>query len=152
MDNELQKESLDSENYSGMELSRQAIESLAETRKWAAFVSIVGFVFLAILVLIMIASLFMTSLLPYSMGMVTGPFIAIMFLIIIAIYFFPIYFLYQFSAYSKKAIHGKSVEDMDKAMYYLKLHYRYMGILMIVILAIYLLIFIFGGLATLFFR
>jgi hypothetical protein len=71
----------------------------------------------------------------------------IIILIMITIYFFPIYFLYNFSRYAKIAIVQNDHTAFVEAMRYLKLHYRYMGIIMIVILSIYLLVFIFALMA-----
>lgn len=153
MENQMQGESIDSGIYANLELTPQAILSLNETRKWTMFLSILGFVFIGFLVLGMIGMLFVGSMIPMPVGGFSpGPLMAFMFLIIIAIYFFPVYFLFQFSAYSKKAITGKSTADLEKAMGFLRSHYRYMGILTIIILAIYVIIFLFAGLATAFFR
>lgn len=150
MENQMQNESIDSGIYSNMELTSQAIASLNETRKWTMFLSILGFVFIGLLVLVMIGSLFMTSLIPIP-GFGAGPVMAFGFLIVIAIYFFPIYFLFQFSSFAKKAIATKNPSDLEQAMGYLRSHYRFMGILTIVLLAIYIIIFLFAGLAAAFF-
>lgn len=151
MENQMQNESIDSGIYSNMELTPQAIASMDETRKWTMFLSILGFVFIGFLVLAMIGSLFMTSMIPVP-GMGTGPIMAFAFLLVIAIYFFPIYFLYQFSSYAKRAIATKSPADLEQAMGYLRNHYRYIGILVIIVIALYIVIFLFGILATAFFR
>ena len=100
MENQMQNESIDSGIYSNMELTSQAIASLNETRKWTMFLSILSFIFLGFFLLIMIVSLFMTSLIPVP-GAQVGPIMILPFLIIIAIYFFPIFFLFQFSVFSK---------------------------------------------------
>ncbi|HEX2936391.1 MAG TPA: hypothetical protein VHO72_13640 [Bacteroidales bacterium] len=150
MENQMQHESIDSGIYSNMELTPQAIASLNETRKWTMFFSILGFIFVGFFVLGMIASLFMTSLIPVP-GAQVGPIMVLPFLIIIAIYFFPIYYLFQFSALSKKAIATKNPTDLEQAMGYLRNYYRFIGILTIIILSLCVIIFLFAGLATAFF-
>lgn len=57
---------------------------------------------------------------------------------IIVIYGFPIYYLYQFGKFSKLAINNYDSEAITIAFQYIKLHYRFMGILVIVILICYL--------------
>jgi len=65
-------------------------------------------------------------------------------LFVAVIYFFPIYFLFKFSSLSKTAIESNNNESLETAFRYLKLHYRFMGIFVIVILGIYLLIGLFA--------
>ena len=55
------------------------------------------------------------------------------------IYGIPIYYLYQFGKYSKIAISNHDSAAITTAFQYLKLHYRFMGILVIVVLVFYIL-------------
>lgn len=149
----MQNESIDSGIYSNMELTAQAITSLNETRKWATFLSILGFISIGFMILGMVAMLFVGNLIPMPMGsMGAGPIMAISFLIVIAIMFFPVYFLFQFASYAKKAIATRNQGDLETSMGYLRNHYRFMGILAIIFISIYILIFVFAGLAAAFFR
>jgi hypothetical protein len=107
-------------------------------RKWAKFLSIVGFVFLTAMALF---SVFMLS--QFFYGGIRFQIMAIFPMILLgAVYFFPIYFLSRFSYYSKRALDTFSGESLAIALRYLKLHYAYMGILLIIILISYLFAFI----------
>ncbi len=123
-----------------MNLSNEAKFHLNETRKWTFFLSILGFVMLG----------FMT-IGVFSMGaivnQVTGeeaPFsslaIGVPYLFIGAIYFFPIYYLYKFSTNMKKAVLDEDETSVNEAFKSLKSHYKFMSILIIIMLALYLLI------------
>ncbi len=125
-------------------LDSSAIEHLKETRGWTNFISILGFVFLGLLLIMALAGgAAMARFNPAAAEIERGAFLMIM-LIMILIYFFPIYFLYNFSRYSKIAIRNTDQSAFVEAMRYLKLHYRYMGIIMIIICSIYILVFIFA--------
>ena len=138
-----------------MEFSPQSVIYLNETRKWTLFFSILGFVFLGLCVLgaIFMATMFSTIAggnLPFpGMGVAMG----IGYFLVGVLYFFPIYYLYKFSTYSKNAIYNEDSEQLNLAFKYLKSHYKFIGILTIVLLSIYVLIFLiasivggFGGL------
>ncbi|MGQ1910527.1 hypothetical protein ACT3CE_12170 [Marinifilum sp. RC60d5] len=133
-----------------MEFSAQSVIYLNETRKWTIFLSILAFIFLGLLV---IGSIFMsvifntinTDLVPF-MGIAIGA----VYLLVGVLYFFPVYYLYKFSKLSRSAIYEEDTNQLTLAFKYLKLHYKFIGILSIVMLSAYLIFFIiasvFGGL------
>ena len=127
--------------HNSLELDNIAIEQLAGTRKWTFFLAIGGFSIVGLLMIIFIG-LSATSTSSFS-GMMPGlAFIPM--LIISSIYFFPLYFLYQFSRWSKIAISDKDTYALSESLRYLKMHFKFMGILFIIILGIYALAAIIG--------
>ncbi|MGE0077398.1 MAG: hypothetical protein AB7S48_06035 [Bacteroidales bacterium] len=125
-----------------IEIGKEGLSHIYETRKWTMFLSILGFVFIGLMMLAALSILFVGG-----KGMLYGiGFLGIM-LIFIAIYFFPIYYLFKFSELSKEALSSRSSELMSNALMYLKKHYQFMGIFTIVILGIYLLVIIFAVIA-----
>lgn len=58
------------------------------------------------------------------------------------IYFFPILYLFRFSNWTKKALMNKSSLDLSVALKNLKSHYKFIGILTIVIISLYILVII----------
>ncbi|MBN2814799.1 MAG: hypothetical protein JXQ80_12030 [Bacteroidales bacterium] len=122
-----------------MEFGNEAIQHLNETRKWTMFLSILGFVLLG-LMLISVLFVLAAGSSRFPQAGIAGGFAFLMMLIICAVYFFPIYFQYQFSALSKQAILNKDSALLTKAMQYLKMQFKYLGILVIVLLSIYLII------------
>lgn len=140
MSDELQNNQAEADNT--LQLSDQTINHLDETRKWTTFLSILGFVFLGLLI---IFGLFFGRIFSRFGNMQMIPFaglIGIIYIIMAIIYFFPIYYLYMFSSYAKKACETRNPTDMEKAMQNLKSHFKFIGILIIVVLSLYLLIFL----------
>ena len=129
-------------NKESIEIQKEGLMHLFETRKWTMFLSVLGFICIG---LMMIAALVMLTV--SSRGFGFGIAFFIMMLIFIVIYFFPIYYLFKFSELSKIALSTKDNSQLTNALMYLKKHYQYMGILTIIGLSFYLLMFIFAGVA-----
>ena len=127
-----------------IEIEKEGLVHLFETRKWTMFLSVLGFIFIG---LMMLAALAITTIGSGGLGFGFGIMFFIMMLVFIVIYFFPIYYLFKFSELSKIALANKDNVQLTNALMYLKKHYKYMGILAIVILSLYLLMFIFAGVA-----
>lgn len=101
------------------------------------FLSIAGFVFIGIM---FIAFIFLLGK-GRGFAIATPPaFTFFPMLLLMAVYFFPIYFLYQFSNFSKQALDNSDSGLLSTAFRYLKMHYTFMGILFIVLMSIYLII------------
>lgn len=125
---------------------------LLESAKWSKFLSIVGFVMTGLMV---VGSLFMITLgstLPSMPGQaVKTPFVGmgVGYLVLSAIMFFPVYYLFKSSVGIKKGITLSSQEDFRNGFQNLKSHYKFTGILTIVMLSIYvlaiLIVLIFAG-------
>jgi len=86
-------------------------------------------------------------------GGIAGTFMFIVILIFAAIYFFPMLYLLKFSQHTKKAIATLDANELLLAFKNLKSYWVYLGILVIIILAIYILVFaVVGGGAMAMFR
>lgn len=132
-------------------LSPKAISFLFEIGKWCYFLSILGFVMVGFMIL---AGLFAGSIfanipggdaLPFS-----GAMIGIIYTIMGAIYFFPALFLYKFSIKIKSSLKTNNAEELEEGLENLKSHYKFIGILALVMLSFYLLIFVVSILGALF--
>ncbi len=139
----------------GMQLNSTAKAHIAETAKWANFLAIVGFVFLALFVIVAIfAGTLMSTLLASRSPMGAAPsfMLTITYLFIAVIYFFPLMYLYKFAQKAKSALRADDTHDLQIAFQNLKSVYKFMGILMIITLALYAIVFIIaivgGGLAA----
>lgn len=114
--------------------------------KWAKFMSILGFVFLGILLVIIFSIKRLFTFLSGMMGSVStfpdqymesiGSLIAIPYVIMAVIYFFPVLYLFQ---YSSRTIRGLKMNDQQmfgSGMKKLMAHFRYVGVLTITIIAL----------------
>jgi predicted RND superfamily exporter protein len=129
-------ETVEQENRNELVLEIQAEAYLRETGKWAKFLAIVGFIsmgFLAIGAIVMFAiSGSMGSLMPFPMWI-----IGFVYLLIAVIYCFPIYYLLKFANKAKEALDSRSKQCLTESMGFIKSHYKFVGILTIVMLALY---------------
>lgn len=120
---------------------------LNEAAGWTKFLSIVGFVFVGLMV---VGALFMGAFISEMMGnrMGGGAFLTVFYILMAVLYFFPIYYLFQFSAKMKAALAQRNSVLLEQAFENLKSHYKFMGILMIVLLGFYAIALVFMGLGA----
>jgi hypothetical protein len=118
-----------------MVLGFQAIEHLKQTRKWTSFLSIVTFVMLGLMVVFVIMMAVMFTSRPGMMGFLP----VIPLVVLVVIYFFPVYYLFQFSKFAKQATVHYDALALTQALRYLQMHYRFMGILVIILFGFYVL-------------
>lgn len=131
---------------------------LSEAARWGRFLAIVGFVFCGLIVLL---GLYMAvsfnkiegqfSDYPsyrrsYFDGMGIG--MAVFYILIAVIYFFPCLFLLRFSNAMKIALVGNDQTQLTESFKNLKVMFRYVGVIMIIILSIYGLALIIGVLSS----
>ena len=133
-------ESMVTENKE-IRLNEVAYTSLNEIRKWTLFFRILGIVGVAFMAIIGVVVMI---LLPaFNQGM-NAPyptsFLGIIYLILSAIYILPIIYLMQFSSKIKKALIFRDEDQLSLAFTALKLHFRTVGIIMLVIITFYIII------------
>lgn len=139
------------ENFD-MKLNETAKGFLKEAAKWAYFLSILGYIGIGFIV---VAAVFAGTIVAamgkmgggmdsgmHPMGSLGGTFITILYLVIAVLYFFPVYYLNKFSVNLKAAFRDNNTESLTTSFEYLKSHYKFIGIMMLVVFAIYALIFI----------
>lgn len=130
----------ETENDYGIELSEQAAEYLRITAKWAHFLAIVGFVMIGIMVLmgLFIGTVF-SAFIPEedSLGLVSQGGLTIMYLIIALLYFFPTLYLFRFAKRTRTALETENSELLTGGLEQLKSCFKFLGILMIVVLCFY---------------
>ena len=124
--------------YSDSQLTVSPMASgyLNETGRWGKFLAILGFCFIGLMVLI---GLFAGSFVAQATGdgSIPGFAFTLLYLVIGALYFFPVYYLYKFSKQVRTALARKDNKELDSAFENLKSHYKFLGIAMIIVLAIY---------------
>lgn len=135
------------EQFEELRIDRISREFLAETAKWANFLSILGFIGIG---LMMVVALFImvigasTSFGPFGGGV----FVGIFYILIAGFYFVPINYLYKFSSNMKNALRTNNQASLTSSFEYIKSHYKFIGILTIVIMGIYILMILWGMFAA----
>lgn len=135
-----------------LQFDNTAKDFLKETAKWAYFLSIIGFIGIGFLALIAVFAGTLFSQFNSMPGMAAyggslGTMIGVIYFLMAALYFFPVYYLFKFSSNAKKAFRDNDSQALTESIGYLKSHYKFFGILMIILLALYALMFVFAILA-----
>ena len=139
------------QNLFDLQIDQPVSNYLSESAKWAKFLAIVGFVFCGLFaVLALFAGSFTSTAfgsLGGSAGM-SGIFVILIYLGIAALYFFPCLFLFHFANKMQRALRQNDQGSLTDSFRNLKSCYKFLGILMIVILAFYAIAIIVGMLAA----
>ncbi|OSZ77978.1 hypothetical protein CAP35_06835 [Chitinophagaceae bacterium IBVUCB1] len=117
-----------------------------EMTRWTKFLAIVGFVMIGLMILLglFMGSIMTTALGGTAIGAMSGIGFTLIYLLIAALYFYPTYALYKYSVLIKPAINNADTELFNRAIGYKKGMFVYMGVLMIIVIALYALIFLFA--------
>ena len=134
------------ENGENLIIDWRSKEFLKETAKWTKFLAILGFVGIGLMVLGSLVMIFVPSSLMSNGDFPFGGkiFMMLLYLAFAVLYYFPISYLYQFSENTKKAIENNDNNAIRDAFEFLKSHYKFMGILTIILLAFYAIIIFIG--------
>lgn len=135
------------EQFEELRIDRISREFLTETAKWANFLSILGFIGLGLMVIVSLF-MFVVGASNSFMPMGSGIFVGIFYILIAGFYFVPINYLYKFSSNMKDALRTNNQASLTSSFEYIKSHYKFIGILTIVIMGIYILMILWGMFAT----
>ncbi|MFZ0281377.1 MAG: hypothetical protein WAL29_06995 [Bacteroidales bacterium] len=130
-----------------MEIGPEALKHLNSMRKWTMFLSVLGFIFFGLLIIIGVAtSTFLTAFRSKEVNLgIPESLMIFLFIIIAALYFFPVFFLFRFSRNTRDAIHDHDKLKLEKAFRNLRTYFTYIGVMVIIILSIYLLALFYAG-------
>jgi uncharacterized membrane protein len=143
----------------GLSIDPTTKAHLSETAKWARFLAIVGMVFMSLVVLaIILFAVFFSTMSDsldqagsgasvfFSTGLGIG--LAFFYIILLGIWFLPLLFLLRFANNMKRALAGDDQQALNRSFQQLKVCYRYIGIITIIILSLYAIGILFGVLGA----
>jgi len=122
--------------------------NLTETAKWARFLAIVGMVVLVVALAFTVYSVMVLgqmSVIAPNAGYSVNPSlndnmkigIVIGSIIMLAIAFFPLLFLLRFANGMRNAINGNDQQRLNISFQSLKIYFRYLGIVVLIVLVMY---------------
>jgi hypothetical protein len=130
-----------------LHLDEQIFSHLSESARWAKFIAIVGFIFCVFMVM---GAIFMGAMLstmgsgiPGFPAAASGGLISTLYLIFALLFFFPNLFLFRFGSQIQQSIRLNEQARLQTSLKNLKAYFRFVGILYIVIISLYVLAFIF---------
>lgn len=138
------------DQFDELRIDAAAKSFLSEAAKWTTFLAILGYIGIGFMVLAAIVMMmFGASMSSYNsmMPLGGGAVISLFYLALAAFYFFPINYLYKFASNMKEALRTNNQANLTKSFEYLKSHYKFIGILTIVLFGLYILA-IFGVMIT----
>jgi hypothetical protein len=115
-----------------MLFNSDAIDYLRKARFWASMLSIIALSLLGFGLVLAVLLLLNSAYAGFFSGLELVPL-----LVMVLIYFFPIWYLFKFSQQARIAVDQRDEEALSGAMRYLWLHYRYLGILLILMMLLY---------------
>jgi flagellar biogenesis protein FliO len=130
---------------------------LTEVARWARFLAIVGMIFLALLV---IFGIYFTTIMSSTMsrfdnygggrtiGSSFGVGMAIGYVLIAILWFFPCMYLLRFANKMKRSLVANDQQAMNTSFQNLKICFRFVGIVTIIILVLYGIAILFGVLGA----
>tara|TARA_A100001015_G_scaffold200109_1_gene223458 strand:- start:191 stop:700 length:510 start_codon:yes stop_codon:yes gene_type:complete len=135
---------------SELKLTSVGISYLNQARKWTYFLSIIGFIFT---VLIVLMALFFSSFMAMFSGMYSSygvseftsmgtGMVTVFYLFFALLYFFLSLYLYRFSKRVKGAINEEDSSQLEDGLKKLKYYWKLTGILTVVALGVYVLFFL----------
>jgi hypothetical protein len=129
---------LDKDFQEDLHFSNESRANLNETAGWTKFLAIVGFIFVGFMVLASYRIHSFFSMMPMSEEFPFPPAIfsvfSVIYLGMALLFFFPVLYLYKFSTRMKDAIRASDQGAMEDAFANIKAHYKFIGILMIVLI------------------
>jgi hypothetical protein len=138
--------------YDGIRIDDVARYNMLEMGRWGKFLAIVGFIVMAVLILLgVVMMVAMPAMYTESaaIGGLFGGFLLVLYVAAAALYFYPTWALYKYSAGIKHALAHNDQHLFNTAFGHLKGAIKYIGIVTLVMLCIYAVIFLFAGLAAL---
>ena len=138
----------------GIVLNQEAQTYLGHAGKWATFLGILGFVFCAFILIgaLSFGVVFnkLQQLLPSPQTIMLaglGGAITVVFILIDILYFFFALYLYQFGSNVKKGLAFSNSIHVTTGLIKLKSFFKLWGIVTIIVLVIYVLVFVFAIIA-----
>jgi len=118
---------------------------LLDVCKWARFLSILGFIGIALMVLfaIIFGSLMgsigdsFNSDSNYSVVNMSSGLFTVIYLLMAMVYFIPLLYLFRFATNTRSALQSNNQESLNAGFEFLKKHYRFLGYLAVVIIVLY---------------
>jgi hypothetical protein len=124
-----------------LQLDPQSGNYLSEAARWARFLSIVGFIMIALMIL---AGLFLGSRIAAGLStmgggysMLGGGFITVLYVLFALIYFFPCFYLFHFGSKMRMALRNNDQETLSDSLKNLKSCFKFFGVFTIIVLSFY---------------
>lgn len=132
------QQSTNNDQPQALSINRMGEYYLKETRKWAHFLSILGFVGSGLMALFGVFGSSLFSFIPGNEAIPFGfGFFFIIYLGVAVIYFFPSLYLFKYAKELKSALESHDNQALERSLEQHKKFYKFIGILSIIGIAFY---------------
>ncbi len=127
----------------GLVLENETILYLLETARWANLLSIVGFIGVGLLVILaLLVGTLMKNISAPMFSAFSSGLVSAFYILLAVVYFMPVLYMFRFASRMKIAIREMNQEALNGAFKNMNLLFRFMGIITIITLSVYVLILI----------
>ncbi|RYG46730.1 MAG: hypothetical protein EOO01_15785 [Chitinophagaceae bacterium] len=141
-----------SNNLFELQVDHQGTAFLREIAKWAKFLAIVNFVVIGLILLsVLFAGSTISAMMASSYGEAgaaagtfAGTFIMIVMVGMLLIGFFPTWYLFKFATRMQVALRNNDQDTLNASFESLKSSFKFIGILTIIVLSFYAILFLIG--------
>lgn len=124
-------------------LENETILCLLETSRWANVLSIMGFIGLGLLLIFgLLVGTVMNNINTPVFSSFSSGLVSAFYLLLAGIYFMPVLYLFRFASRMKFAIREMNQEALNEAFKNMKSLFRFLGMMTIAIVCVYVLILI----------
>jgi hypothetical protein len=109
---------------------------LLETARWAKFLATISIILMVIGSIIFIGSLVVGAS-TLNSGGAEFVMMSFVYIVIILLYIYPIIALYRFATYTKRAFAHGNQGELEKALWYQRNLFKFLGIITIIVLVLY---------------
>ena len=129
-------------------LTQNSLNYLSEIGKWSMFFAVLGFIGIALMIIVGFFAGTIFSKLPSSSEMpIPGFLFGLIYIVLGGVYYLPMKYLYNFASKISSAVRKKEAPLLEESLMNLKAHYKFMGIMYIVVISLYIFVAI-GALIT----
>jgi|AntAceMinimDraft_1070359.scaffolds.fasta_scaffold14523_4 hypothetical protein len=144
MENQSELEHNSFEKKDELLLSKEAIRFLGKAANWSYIISIIGFIYVGLVILMAFVNIrVFASLVGSITGSTSGALVAypiVFYFIVLAVGFIPLFYLFRFSVLAKKAVKGLDSALLTDAFIKMNSHYKFIGIFLLIVIFLQLLI------------
>jgi Family of unknown function (DUF5362) len=128
------------DNLLDLQIDMQSNSYLTEAAKWSKFLAIIGFISCGLMLIIGIAtaSIFSGNASSGVFAGMGGLVMSSFYFVFAIVYFFPCLYLLRFASKMQVALRRNDQQELNNSFANLKSCFRFMGILTIVVIALYI--------------
>jgi hypothetical protein len=117
---------------SGLKITNRMIDALGSTRPWAMFLSIVGFIFVGLMVLAGMTIMVVSAVMPRELKGIPGIVMGIIYIFMSFFYLVPSIYLFKYASALGRFLDNMLEFEIESALFHQKSFWKFVGIVTII--------------------